>query len=60
MIYLLYRGPVFGLVVLFGRAIRVQDGRGDDAIELCKLWVALQDLLLNWREHASTPIERPI
>lgn len=41
MMYLLHCCPVLGLVVFLGRAIWVQDGRGDDAIELCKLWVAL-------------------
>lgn len=50
--YPLHYSPVFSLVVILGRAIRVQNGSGDDAIELCEFWVALQDLLLHGREHA--------
>lgn len=50
--HLLHYSPIFSLVVILGRAIRVQNGSGDDAIELCEFWVALQDLLLHGREHA--------
>lgn len=50
--HLLHYSPIFSLVVILGRAIRVQDGSGDDAIELCEFRVALQDLLLNGGEHA--------